>query len=209
MWYNFEFEGALFQSDPRHNDRVDCLCKPIGFTSFRAQVKGLMCPKSGTAFRAHEYTTEYLWCSRCSIFIVLCWFCRSMFVVFVVFHLTMALSFHLTMALSFHSSIYVFRLPLWYLLAVLGRIAETWCTLKCASHEYKVCHSNITCTEWIRILSFVLFFCFCFLFVLFCFVLFLVFLFVCLFVFVVVVFLYTLCFQFSGLSLIDCPFGIL
>jgi hypothetical protein len=47
-----EFEGALF----RHNDRVDCLCKPLGFTSFRAQVRGLICPKSGTAFRAHEYT---------------------------------------------------------------------------------------------------------------------------------------------------------
>jgi hypothetical protein len=102
----------------------------------------------------------------------------------------------LTMTLSFHSSIYVFRLPLWYLLAVLGRIAETWCTLKCASHEHKVCHSNITCTEWIRILSFVLFFCFCFLFV-FCFALFCFCLFVCLFVFVVVVVYVS--------SFLDCP----
>ena len=110
----------------------------------------------------------------------------------------MAWSFHLTMTLSFHSSIYVFRLPLWYLLVVLGRIAETWCTLKCASHEHKVCHSNITCTEWIRILSFVLFFfvfVFCLFFALYCFVF--VCLFVCLFVFVVVVVYVS--------SFLDCP----
>ena len=25
MWCNFKFEGVLFRSDSRHNDRVDCL----------------------------------------------------------------------------------------------------------------------------------------------------------------------------------------
>ena len=25
MWYNFKFEGILFRSDSRHNDRVDSL----------------------------------------------------------------------------------------------------------------------------------------------------------------------------------------
>ena len=25
MWYNFKFEGVLFRTDSRHNDRVDCL----------------------------------------------------------------------------------------------------------------------------------------------------------------------------------------
>ncbi len=59
-------------------------------------------------------------------------------------------------------------------------------------------------------LGYCLLFCFfVFVFCLFCFVFFCFCLLVCLFVFVVVVVLYTLCFQFSGLSLIDCPFGIL
>ena len=57
MRSNFEIEGVLFRSDSRHNDRVDCLCRPTGPSSFRAQVRGLItqpaqgliCPKSGTA----------------------------------------------------------------------------------------------------------------------------------------------------------------
>ena len=109
----------------------------------------------------------------------------------------MAWSFHLTMTLSFHSSIYVFRLPLWYLLAVLGRIAETWCTLKCASHEHKVCHSNITCTDTV--------FCFVFLFLFFvCFLLCIVlFLFVCLFVCLFLLLLLSCILYVS--SFLDCP----
>ena len=42
MWCNFKFEGVLFRSDSRHNDRVDCLCRPKWPTSFRAQVRGLI-----------------------------------------------------------------------------------------------------------------------------------------------------------------------
>ena len=41
LWCNFKFEGVLFRSDSRHNDRVDCLCRPTGSTSFMAQVRGL------------------------------------------------------------------------------------------------------------------------------------------------------------------------
>jgi hypothetical protein len=36
MWCNFKFEGVLFRSDSRDNDRVDCLCRPTRSTSFRA-----------------------------------------------------------------------------------------------------------------------------------------------------------------------------
>ena len=48
--------GVLFQSDSRYDDRVDCLCRSNRYTSFRAQLRGLItylsqgliCPKSGT-----------------------------------------------------------------------------------------------------------------------------------------------------------------
>jgi hypothetical protein len=42
MWCNFKFEGVLFRSDSRHNNRFDCLCRPTRSTSFRAQVRGLI-----------------------------------------------------------------------------------------------------------------------------------------------------------------------
>ena len=42
MWCNFKFEGVMFRSYSRHNDRVDCLCKSTGSASFRAQVRGLI-----------------------------------------------------------------------------------------------------------------------------------------------------------------------
>ena len=29
MWYNFKFEGVLFRSDFRHNDRVDSLLECV------------------------------------------------------------------------------------------------------------------------------------------------------------------------------------
>ena len=32
----------LFRSDSRRNDRVDCLCRPTGSTSFGAQVRSLI-----------------------------------------------------------------------------------------------------------------------------------------------------------------------
>ena len=39
MWCNFKFEGVLFRSDSRHNDRVDSLWE---CATFRAQVRGLI-----------------------------------------------------------------------------------------------------------------------------------------------------------------------
>jgi hypothetical protein len=42
MWCNFKFEGVMFRSGSRHNDRVDCLCRSTGSTSFRAQVRGII-----------------------------------------------------------------------------------------------------------------------------------------------------------------------
>ena len=39
MWCNFIFEGVLFLSDSRHNDRVDSLWE---CATFRAQVRGLI-----------------------------------------------------------------------------------------------------------------------------------------------------------------------
>jgi hypothetical protein len=42
MWCNFKFEVVLFRSDSRRHDRVDCLCRPTGSTSFGAEVSGLI-----------------------------------------------------------------------------------------------------------------------------------------------------------------------
>ena len=48
MWCNFEFEGVLFTipTFPEIECMPDCLCRPTGSTSFRTQVRGLICPKS-------------------------------------------------------------------------------------------------------------------------------------------------------------------
>ena len=42
MYAILKFEGVLFRGDSRNNDRVDCLCRTTGSTSFRAQVRGLI-----------------------------------------------------------------------------------------------------------------------------------------------------------------------
>ena len=39
MWCNFKFEGVLFRSDSRHNDKVDSLWE---CATFRAQERGLI-----------------------------------------------------------------------------------------------------------------------------------------------------------------------
>ena len=58
IWCNLKFEGVLFQSDSRHNDRVDSLWEcATKSTSFRVQARGLICPKSCTGgYNIHNLT---------------------------------------------------------------------------------------------------------------------------------------------------------
>jgi hypothetical protein len=49
LWCNFKFEGVLFRSDSRHNDRVDSLCECPTKQAVSTQVRGIICPKSDTA----------------------------------------------------------------------------------------------------------------------------------------------------------------
>ena len=42
MWCNFKFEGVLFWSDSRHNERVNSLCECATKQAVRDQVRGLI-----------------------------------------------------------------------------------------------------------------------------------------------------------------------